>query len=305
MKEIAVVGTIKSGYNDVFVNLKRAISLAGPIKLASNSNVIVKINLCCARTPDTGTITHPLFLDAALRYLREYYIDLNIFVVESDATVVIADKFVDWLGIRKILDKWGTKFINLSKVRVSPRKINGRYFKEAPVPAIFDKCDFFINMPKPKTNPMSTITCCLKNIFGCLPNADKNIYHPRLDDVISDINMAIHTDLALVDGIIAMGGTQGPSFGVPIPWNTIICGKDPVAVDAYCAKSMGFNPYFISHIRKSALSGVGSSKYLLAGDKIEKIDFETNKLEMWLVKFGGSLGRRAQDQMRSDGRKVK
>lgn len=305
MKEPSMIGLVKSSYSNVFESIKGVVNLVGPLKLTSNNTIIIKINLCAARTADTGTITHPLFLDGALHYLRENYTNLNIYVVESDATVVLADKFVAWLGIKPVIERWGAKFVNLSTIGISPRRINGRYFKEVPVPELFDQSDFFITMPKPKTNPISTITCCLKNQFGCLPNADKNIYHPHLDDVISDINCAIRPDLSLVDGIIAMGGSQGPSFGVPIPLNTVICSKDPVAVDTYCAKIMGFPPRFIGHIRKSASSGVGSMKYYLNGDKIEKVDFEINKLEMWLLKFGGFLQRRSQEHFRATGKEAR
>jgi len=298
-----IISAVKSNYNNVYQNITKGLNLIGEPKLKNGDTVIIKINLCAARTADTGAITHPQFLNGVLQYLRENYDNLNIYVVESDATVVIADKFVKWLGFQPVIDKWEAKFVNLSKINIIPKTFKTRYFKEVPVPEIFEKCDYFINMPKPKTNPMSTITCGLKNIFGCLPNVDKSIYHPRLDDVISDINVAIHTDLVLVDGIIAMGGSQGPSYGVPIPLNTIICGTDVVAVDSYCARIMGFNPYFIGHIRKSASSGVGFMKYSLVGDKIEKVNFETNKLEMQLLKFGGSLGRRAQNQLRTSWRK--
>jgi len=42
-------------------------------------------------------------------------------------------------------------------------------------------------------------------------------------------------------------------------------------------------------------------KYTLKGDTIGKVDFETNKLEYWLLQLGGSLQRRAQKQFREGG----
>ena len=301
----SLIAVTKSAYEDVYSNLERALALLDISGLQSRSSVVIKINMCDARTPETGAITHPLFLDAVLYYLRENFEDLEIYVVESDATVALADEFIQWLGFIPILKKWDAQFVNLSKIRVINKKIDGRYFKEIPVPEIFEQSDFFITVPKPKTNPISTITCCLKNQFGCLPIVEKNIYHPHLDDVISDVNKAIHPDLCLVDGIIAMGGSQGPAFGIPVPLNAVICSTDPVAVDAFCAKLMGFNPRFIGHIRTSASSEVGSMKYLVHGDEIGKIDFEISKLEMRVLKFGGFLQGRAQKQFRSAGRKTK
>ena len=291
-----------SHYEDAFANIRRALTHLQPLNLSNNDTVIIKINMCDARMPETGAITHPLFLDAVLRYLRTHYENLNIFVVESDATVVIADKFIQWFGYVPVLQKWNAGFINLSKQKIIERKIDGRYFEAIPIPEIFDKPNYFITLPKLKTNPLPTITCCLKNQFGCLPAPEKNIYHPHLDDVIADVNKAIRPDLCLVDGIIAMGGTWGPAFGVPVRLNTIICSQDPVAVDAFGARLMGFNPWFIGHIRKSAFSGAGSMRYGVKGDPIPEVDFEINRLETFLInKVGTFLQKRSRRQFRTAG----
>jgi uncharacterized protein (DUF362 family) len=291
-----------SQYEDAFENIQRMLTHLPPLGISNNDTVIIKINMCDARMPETGAITHPLFLDAVLKYLRTYYENLNIFVVESDAAVVLADKFIRWFGYVPVLQKWNAEFINLSTQKITHRKMDGRYFKNIPVPEIFDKSYFFITLPKLKTNPLPTITCCLKNQFGCLPTPEKNIYHPLLDDVIADVNKVLRPDLCLVDGIIAMGGTWGPAFGVPIPLNTIISSQDPVAVDAFGARMMGFNPWFIGHIRKSASSGVGLMRYELKGDTVPKVDFEINKLEMFLVnKVGIFLRKRSRKEFRAAG----
>jgi uncharacterized protein (DUF362 family) len=297
------IAVVNATYENVLDHIGKAIDLIGPVKIGGNKTVVIKINMCDARLPETGTITHPKFLEATLHYLRKNYDNLHIIVVESDATVTLADKFIKWFGFSPVLEKWDAKFINLSKTKIVERKIDGKYFKLVPVSDVFEKSDFFITMPKPKTNVISTITCCLKNQFGCLPVAEKGVYHPHISDVIADVNSVIRPDLCLVDGIIAMGSPLGPSFGVPIPMNSILCSTDPVATDAYCARLMGFNPSRIEHIRKSASSGVGSMKYTLCGDKIGKIDFEINKIELSLIKFASHLSQSAQKKFRAEGRK--
>jgi len=295
----SIISIALSQYTNAFDNLQRALSHPPPFKILTNDTVIIKINMCDARMPETGAITHPLFLDAVLKYLRTHYENLRIFVVESDATVVLADKFIQWFGYVPVLQKWNAEFINLID-----RKIDGRYFKNIPIPELFDKPNFFITLPKLKTNPLPTITCCLKNQFGCLPATEKNIYHPNLDNVIADVNKALRPDLCLVDGIIAMGGTWGPAYGIPIPLNTIICSRDPIAADTFGARLMGFNPWFIGHIRKSASSGVGSMSYELKGDTIPKVDFEINKLETFLInKVGTLLRKRSRKKSRTAGDK--
>ncbi len=299
----SLIATTTSGYEDVYANLGRALALLNISALDVHRPVVIKINMCDARAAETGAITHPLFLDAVLHHLRANSENLKIYVVESDATVALADKFIQWFGFVPILHKWNAEFVNLSKIRAVNIEVKGRYLKEIAVPEILAEPHFFITIPKPKINPISTITCCLKNQFGCLPRVDKGIYHPHLDDVIADVNSVICPDLCLVDGITAQGSIWGPALGVPIPLKAIICSKDPVAVDSYCAKIMGFNPWFIGHIRKSASSKVGSMRYSLRGDKVAKVDFETSKFQLRLLKFAGSLRRRTQQQFRAEGRR--
>jgi len=293
------VGIVSGNYSNVDQKIRKAVEFVGPLNILDYDKVVIKINMCDARTPETGAITHPLFLNGVLKYLREDFGNLNIYVVESDSTVVLADYFVNWFGFKKIIDKWGAKWINLSKQSTIKKKINGRFFKEITIPEIFEN-SYFITLAKLKTNMLTKITCCLKNQFGCLPIIEKSIYHTNIDDVIADVNLAITPNFCIVDGVIAMGGAKGPAYGIPIPAGIIICGKDPVAVDTVCSKIIGFNPFFIGHIRKAASLGVGTMSYTLKKEKNVnvKINFEVDKLEMRLFRMASSLQRKATQQLR-------
>jgi uncharacterized protein (DUF362 family) len=206
-----------------------------------------------------------------LGYLRVNFHGLKISVLESDATSAQPDIFIKWFGFEEILRKWDAQYVNLSKVKTYSKTINGRFFKQIDVPDIF-RDSFFITLPKLKTNLGSGITCCLKNQFGCLPEIRKIKYHPHLDDVIADCNIAMKPDFSLVDAFPSMGGHLGPGLGVPIPLNAIICGFDPVAVDAFCAKLVGFQPWQVGHIRKASRVGLGSTNYTLVGDSVPSIN---------------------------------
>ncbi|WP_338834794.1 hypothetical protein MHLNE_11040 [Moorella humiferrea] len=300
-KEKNIVSIVKSTYENVYENLARGIELTGGLDILGRKRIVVKINICDARTPETGAITHPKFLDAFLRYLRDHYPGVDIFVVESDATVVLADDFIQWFGLAPVIEKWNAKWVNLSLEDHKVVRINGYHLKEVPLASIFED-SFFVTLPKLKTNVLSSITCCLKNQFGCFPLVQKSIYHTILDKVIADVNLVYRPDFCIVDGIVTNAGTKGPAFGTPIPAQLIVCGRDPVAVDTVCAKIMGFNPWFIGHIRKAAALGVGKMKYTLRGVSIKdaKMDFEINKLEMRLLKFASRLQRSSQKEMRQE-----
>jgi len=295
MKDIKSVSIVRSGYDHLYTNLRRVIHLSGGLTVKDHESVVVKINLCDFRTPETGAITHPMFLEAVLRYLRENYEGLNIYVVESDATVARPDLFIKWFDFLPIFQKWNAVWCNLSEEKTVAKDINGLYFQKLDVPQIFED-SYFITLPKMKTSSVTKISCALKNQFGCIPTRRKIVFHPKIDDVIADANLAMRPNFCIVDGIIGMGGSQGPAFGVPVPAHVIVAGDDPVAVDTVCARIMGFNPLFIGHVRKAAKSNVGSTRYKVLGDQIKEVkaNFRWSALEAFVIKMGEHLQSRVK-----------
>lgn len=301
MNSKPVVAAVKAEYDEnLYERLSKVISLGGGLEIAPSQPVVIKINLCDVRTPESGAVTHPLLLDALLRYLRAKAEKSPIYVVESDATVILADLVMEWLGFKPILEKWGAQWVNLARHPAAPKKVQGHYLKEIPVSQIFEGA-YFISLAKLKTNSLSTITCILKNQFGCSTIVEKKIYHPHLAEVIADLNKLMRPDFGIVDGIIGQGGPQGPSFGIPIHSQVLIAGKDPVAVDTACARVMGFHPGLIDHIRRSAQLGVGAMQYQLVTDGLSKVswNYRGNSLEWLIMQIGLKLQSRARKQLKA------
>lgn len=297
------VSIVKSSYATVRENLPRAIELAGSLKLLKHERITVKVNLCDARTPDTGTITHPVFLDALLEYLRNHFGDLDIFVVESDGRSVMADLYVKWFGLLAVIEKWGAKWRNLSREECVIKEISGSRYKKLPVPKLFTN-SFFITLPKLKTNILTKMTCCIKNQRGCNPMLNKQQFHEHIDEAIIAENLAVGIpDFCIVDGILGMGGIWGPSFGIPVHSNLIIAGKDEVAVDCVCAKIMGFNPKRVGHINLAIKYGLGSAHYELVGEQIKdaKQDFHWNNLEALLFSLAQRIQKKEFARMHQEG----
>jgi uncharacterized protein (DUF362 family) len=57
--------------------------------------------------------------------------------------------------------------------------------------------------------------------------------------------------LAIVDAIVCMEG-DGPIMGTPKTLNCIVMGRNLPAVDATCARLMGFNPYGIKYLKRAS-----------------------------------------------------
>ena len=282
--------TVVEGYENAFQGISSAIESVGGLNISDGDRVLIKINLCNLRPPSSGAITHPLFLDALLHYLRENYYDLDIVVIESDATESRPDIIIKWFNFDKILKKWDTQWYNLSKHPKIIRRVDGYYFDKIEISEIFNKYDYFITVPKLKTHTLTKITASLKNQFGCLPYWRKVRFHKDIDKVIADVNLVMKPDFCLVDGILSMGG-GGPTYGIPLKSNIIISGTDPVSVDAVCARIVGYNPKRIGHIKNAEKLGVGSTKYILDDDIFHPKKYNLNfKFPIW-KEYGMSFGR--------------
>lgn len=242
----------------------RLFSSFGPPEAARR--VAIKVNLCDYRKPETGAVSHPEVVAALLEVLRARYPQAEISLCENDASGTLVENLWGYLGLDRVAADYNARCVSLPKEEWVRVPIRGLHFQEVEVPRLFLDCDLFINHPKLKTHGKTKITCALKNLFGCYRPKDKGPLHKFLDAAIVDINLAIRPHLVIVDADLCVEGNRGPTQGLPKKLGLFIGGKDPVAVDAFCARLMGFRHNGIGHIRKAARAGLGSMNYLLEGD---------------------------------------
>lgn len=261
---------IKTGQN-LQQDIKNGIDLIGGLNLSRDSNVIIKPNLCCIRPPETGATTDVKVVGAIVTYLQKEHGVSDISIAESDGTQVLADIAFKLLGYERLSKKLNIKLLNFSSIPAVTKTFSSNtYLKEIQVPEAFEAADFFISAPKIKTHMDCIFTCALKNQFGCNPIARKSQYHKRLKEAIVDLNVAFKPDLIIVDGIVAMEGCRGPTAGLPVRMNTLLFGKDPVAVDHFASTLIGFDPKNIPYIQEAEKRGLGSADYSTVGIQIAK-----------------------------------
>jgi len=281
------VSLYKTNYSNLDETMNNALNNFENLEKSKNK-ILIKINLCDFRDYTSGATTDPHVLDSLLRDLRKKHPDREIIVIESNATSAQPDLLIQWLGLDTILKKYNVAYTNLSKEKYEIKEINGRHLKKIRYPLIFDD-SFVINLPKLKTHSLSKISCSLKNHFGSIPIRNKIRYHKKLDDVIVDANILYPSDLCIVDGIISMIGSQGPTYGTPLKTDLMIFGSNPVSVDSVCAKILGFNPNNVSHIRKASIQGLGTTKYSCDSVEKHKIKSEFGIIEPLLIRIAAKM----------------
>lgn len=148
----------------------------------------------------------------------------------------------------------------------------------------YNDCDVFVSMGKLKQHETTGFTASMKNCFGITPcsiyGADAGIDEPnenpkggrgilhggrrqpskiaprelnsssprqdgyRVPRAVVDLIAARPVDLAIVDGVKALSGGEGPwapGIGFVQP-GLLIAGTNPVTTDAVCVSLMGFDP---------------------------------------------------------------
>jgi uncharacterized protein (DUF362 family) len=258
-------------YDSILACIRKGFDSADNIKLDSGSSVVIKPNLCAIKSPETGTTTDVKVIEAIVNYLKCKFGVNDISIVESDGTQVLADLAFKLLGYEK-LSSQEVRLVNLSKAPFSIREFpRNSFLKRVKVPKIMEEADFFISVPKIKTHADCLLSCALKNQYGCNPYWRKSIYHRHLHESIVDLNLVFRPDFIVVDGIIAMEGCKGPTDGIPVKMNTLLFGRDPVAIDHLVARIMGINPGRVDYIRAAEKSGIGTTRYRVEGAALQDI----------------------------------
>ena len=232
--------------------VSRSIELVGGLDLKEDEHVIIKPNICNAKNPDGMVITDFRILKAVIDLVKEK--TDRITVVESDNISDTADNRLKEAGLLELLKEWNVNFLNLSNDETEIHPIAGKKLR---LPRTVLDADYFINIPKIKTEGHVSVTLSIKNLFGIPARRKKSSLHRKLNDILPYLAKTIRNDLIIVDGIVAMEG-NGPLIGTPKQMGVILAGKNTLAVDAVCSRLMGYDPYQVKYLANTAKLGVGS-----------------------------------------------
>ncbi|MEM2910912.1 MAG: DUF362 domain-containing protein [Candidatus Bathyarchaeia archaeon] len=260
---------VKQQHGGVQEAVKAAMMPLWKNNLLHGSKIFVKVNLISSEFVP-GQCTSPLVLDEVLKELTERGYEVTF----GDADLAAAqqcDKAYEVWGHKKIAEKYGARFQNLSKDRLVNVEVGGVVFKTLDVPQCILEADLIINLPVIKTHCLTGLTCALKHFWGVVPRV-RHQYHLVVNDAIADITYFLKDKIVynIADGTIAMEG-DGPRTGKPKICNVVMASSDPVALDAAVAEYMGIS--IPEHVVAAAKRGVGLLDYLIVGDDFKPDPF--------------------------------
>ncbi|MDR2441090.1 MAG: DUF362 domain-containing protein [Planctomycetaceae bacterium] len=221
--------------------------------LRSDMKVVIKPNLVVAKPAREGATTHPEIVEGIIRFLRDFGITKPV-IAEGSWLGEQTGRAFSCCGYEVLAKRYGVQIIDTKKDNVLKKNACGLTLG---ICSVFLEADFLINVPVLKGHCQTVMTCCLKNLKGCIPDSEKRRYHNiGLHKPIAALNTILKPDWHVIDGIC--GDPVFEEGGNPVTANRILLGTDPVLLDSYGATLLGYSADEIDYIHYAQEYGIGN-----------------------------------------------
>lgn len=229
-----VIGTIFESYSSLLPESKGA-------------SIFLKPNCNSDMIGLTGNTTDLRIIVGVVTHLQQLgYSNLIIGDGPSSGFVNAGIDVLERLRIRELGRKLGVRVVDLNFAPYQEVDFGSIRVKLA---RVCFEADLFINLPKIKTHGEAGLSCCMKNLIGCVVGvSEKQKIHQDLGNNIIKLNKYLIPHLQIVDGLYAMEG-NGPSDGRPRKLNVIFAGTGAQFLDKVIAAKVGFSPAEIVYLR--------------------------------------------------------
>jgi uncharacterized protein (DUF362 family)/Pyruvate/2-oxoacid:ferredoxin oxidoreductase delta subunit len=239
----------------VYAALRSAVE-AAPSLDVSGKTALLKPNIVFDSPPEKAIVTHPVFLEAAIRLLRDRGASR---ILVGDSPGLQKPNFTAKLsGLGAVTERLGAEWVDFTREKYDLPCPGGKTVKRFSVTAAVRDADCIISLPKLKTHQLMYYTGAMKNLFGLIPSAAKSPMHVRYPSreafasMIVDLNLAAKPHYALMDAIVGMEG-PGPGAGDPRPIGLVLASANLLALDIAAGEIIGYPPLEIP-VAREALS---------------------------------------------------
>lgn len=236
---------------------KAAIDALGGIKkfISRGDIVVVKPNIGWDRTPEYAATTNPEVVSTLVRLCYEAGAkQVKVF----DYTVGDPRRCYKQSGIADAAAAAGGIVSYVDERKFREVKLPGIALKSWPLYTEAMEADKIINIPIAKNHSLSTLTLGMKNWMGIMGGSRGRI-HQKIEGSLADVAMFMKPTLIILDAvrILIDNGPQGGSLSDVKQLNTIVAGKDQVAVDAFGATLFGLKGKNIGSVVAGHKAGLG------------------------------------------------
>jgi uncharacterized protein (DUF362 family) len=232
--------------------------------------VLIKPNYVVSRHPSSGLTTDSRVIESLIEFVKNIGVK-DVTVGEGGAGDT--EGAFDVVNIRKVASGKKARLVNLNKdERVNMKIPNSIALREVGVARTVLESTCIINVPTLKVHHMALVTLSMKNLMGFI--LPKSIMHTQINEKIVDLASLFKdkVKINIIDGLI--GAEIDETTGTPIKMQTIIAGRDMVAVDTIGTLIMGINPRNVKYLNLADDKGLGVSKLnkiKILGNRIEDV----------------------------------
>jgi uncharacterized protein (DUF362 family)/Pyruvate/2-oxoacid:ferredoxin oxidoreductase delta subunit len=205
--------------------------------------VLLKPNILLDQDPARCVTTHPVVVEAMIRFLQTNGATVTVgdspsvhtkgFLPEKSGIMDVCKRTgVEWVDFR---EKWCELKLRKTSIRIASAAVES---------------DLIISLPKFKNHELVYITGAIKNTLGLVPGFVKGkqhaLYQSRnsFGEFLVDLNEAILPHYFFMDGIMGMDG-PGPGQGMPKKAGLLIGSTNPLILDITAARISGYDPMLI------------------------------------------------------------
>ena len=244
--------------------------------LRPHGRTLVKPNVVSSGPMFKNAYTRPEFVEGVLAALRDRddgAVD-ELAVGERCGITIPTRRAFAGAGYDEMLERARAKrycFEEEPQVEI-PYSHKGRLRDYVFTPEPVARADFFVNCPKFKAHPWTTVTFSMKNYIGIQDDRHRLIDHDhRLNEKIADLQYIVQPQFIAIDAITAGEGRM--LTPIPFPLNLVIMGDNQVAFDAVCCAIIGVDPMTVDHIRLAHERGFGPVDLAALRGRVVLVDF--------------------------------
>jgi uncharacterized protein (DUF362 family)/Pyruvate/2-oxoacid:ferredoxin oxidoreductase delta subunit len=209
----------------------------------SGKKVLVKPNILTDDVPAKCISTHPVIVEAMIRFLQSN----GATVLVGDSPAVHTQRFRgEKSGIHDVCQATGAKWVDFMANPIEKTIRKGKIR----LASIIDEVDLIISMPKFKNHELVYFTGAIKNTLGLVPGFSKGKQHAlhqdrtKFAEFLVDLNETVTPDYFFMDGIMGMEG-PGPGRGFPVEIGLLLGSTNPLILDITASRIAGYEPLVV------------------------------------------------------------
>jgi len=245
--------------------------LGGMNRFVSRGDVVlVKPNIGWDRTPEQAANTNP---DVVAEIVRQCLQSDAKRVIVTDVSCNEARRCFQRSGIAAAAQAAGAEVILPDPSRFKEVDLQGEVLTKWQVFDAFLNVDKVINVPIAKHHTLTGTTLGMKNWYGIL-GGSRNQLHQRIHESLVDLADFMRPTLTVVDcyRILLRNGPTGGNLQDVLLKKTLVASTDPVAIDAYVAKSFwNLNPDSLPYLGMAAKRGLGTVEFEKLRTRVKKL----------------------------------